>query len=356
MRLGEPWFLSSRTSDGTSSRDRAQMRFPFTTLPGGRLSPSAMATARSLSHSSTRKGSSRGHPRSRSATALPGGSAGSRSRSRIIARPSPETAEDWTHSSPPWTTCDGTRASAPSRFARSCRCRGYRMSRTPTCTRSISRSARTLCFSRSTCPQVQRSIRRSVRDGVLLRRGEREQDVTHTYHGLHVDTRRRHGIPTQPRRFFQLVWKRLLEPGLGYLSLAYTGGEPVAGAIFLIDGGHTISYKYAASDPRFWGVRPNHAVIWDGIRWGCENGFRQFDFGVTHLPDESLRAFKSRWAAQEQTVVDARLGDRRRARHAMPAAARRGASLVDPPRAEVGMPGPRGRALSVRRLNANAPY
>ena len=190
---------------------------------------------------------------------------------------------------------------------------------------TIGKDALFQSFDRS---QVQRSIRRSVRDGVLLRRGEREQDVTHTYHGLHVDTRRRHGIPTQPRRFFQLVWKRLLEPGLGFLSLAYTGGEPVAGAIFLIDGGHTISYKYAASDPRFWGVRPNHAVIWDGISWGCENGFRQFDFGVTHLPDESLRAFKSRWAAREQTVVDARLGDRRRARHAMPAAARQGASLV----------------------------
>ena len=174
--------------------------------------------------------------------------------------------------------------------------------------------------------QVQRSIRRSERDGVVVRRAERACDVTHIYYRLHVDTRRRHGVPTQPRRFFRLVWDRLLEPGLGFLSLAYAAGEPVAGAIFLTGGGRTISYKYAASDSRHWNVRPNHAVIWDGMCWAGDNGFGKFDFGVTHLPDQSLRAFKARWGAREATVVDMTLGGEARTSRSLPTLVRRGAA------------------------------
>lgn len=149
--------------------------------------------------------------------------------------------------------------------------------------------------------QVQRGIKRSRRDGVTIRRADQESDLTKTYYDLHLHTRRRHGIPIQPRMFFELLWKRILEPGHGFLCLAYSGRIPVAGAVFL-SGPETLTYKYNASRPEFWRARPNHALIWHAMEWACANGFRTFDFGLTHFPNSGLRDFKRRWAAREEVL------------------------------------------------------
>jgi CelD/BcsL family acetyltransferase involved in cellulose biosynthesis len=149
--------------------------------------------------------------------------------------------------------------------------------------------------------QVQRGIKRSRRDGVTIRRGDRESDLTKIFYDLHLRTRRRHGIPVQPRTFFELLWRRILEPGHGFLLLAYAGRIPVAGTVYLI-GRETLTFKYSASRPEFWRERPNHAVIWHAMEWACANGFRTFDFGLTHFPNHGLRNFKRRWAAREEVL------------------------------------------------------
>jgi CelD/BcsL family acetyltransferase involved in cellulose biosynthesis len=162
--------------------------------------------------------------------------------------------------------------------------------------------------------QVKRGIKRSRREGVTIRRAEREHELTDIYYDLHLHTRRRHGVPIQPRRFFQLLWRRILEPGHGFLLLASSGGTPVAGAVFLL-GRETLTYKYNASRPECWGKRPNHALIWHSMEWACANGFRTYDFGLTHFPNRGLRDFKRRWAAHEDVlqrsvVADAAPGSR----------------------------------------------
>jgi CelD/BcsL family acetyltransferase involved in cellulose biosynthesis len=156
--------------------------------------------------------------------------------------------------------------------------------------------------------QVQRGIKRSRRDGVAIRRGDQERDLTEIFYDLHLHTRRRHGIPVQPRRFFELLWRRILEPGHGFLSLAYSGRIPVAGTVFLT-GRETLTYKYSASRPEFWRVRPNHALIWHAMEWACANGFRTFDFGLTHFPNRGLRDFKRRWAAREEVLCRSVVAD-----------------------------------------------
>jgi CelD/BcsL family acetyltransferase involved in cellulose biosynthesis len=162
--------------------------------------------------------------------------------------------------------------------------------------------------------QVKRGIKRSRREGVTIRRAERETELTDIYYDLHLHTRRRHGIPVQPRRFFELLWRRILEPGHGFLLLAYSGHLPVAGTVFLI-GRETVTYKYNASRPESWRKRPNHALIWHSMDWACANGFRTYDFGLTHFPNRGLRDFKRRWAAHEDVlhhsvVADAAPGSR----------------------------------------------
>ena len=145
---------------------------------------------------------------------------------------------------------------------------------------------------------VRQGIRGAERAGLTVRRGERRQDLTRTFYELHVATRRRLGVPVQRRRFFELLWDRVLAPGGGYVLLAELDGSAVASAVFLTDERTTI-YKYGASDHRQWKKRPNHALFWEAIRDASEHGRRRFDFGRSEFADEGLRRFKRQWGAQE---------------------------------------------------------
>ena len=146
--------------------------------------------------------------------------------------------------------------------------------------------------------QVKRALKRIDRDRELtLRPAQKVEDLTRVFYGLHLSTRRRLGSPVQPRRFFELLWRRMIEPGLGSVLLAYAGPRPVAGAVFLRSGDRLL-YKYAASDPKAWGLRPNHLIIWEAIRAACATGVRSLDFGRTELAHEGLRNFKLSWGAR----------------------------------------------------------
>jgi CelD/BcsL family acetyltransferase involved in cellulose biosynthesis len=159
-------------------------------------------------------------------------------------------------------------------------------------------------FARFHRSQVQRNIRRAERDAKLtLRRGTESRDLTRSFYGLHVQTRRRLGMPAQPRRFFEALWSHVLGRGHGYVLLAETAeGTPVAGAVFL-EGTRTLTYKYGASDAASWGLRPNHLLFWNALRAACEDGYEHFDWGRSDLDDKGLRCFKSGWAAEEKQLV-----------------------------------------------------
>jgi CelD/BcsL family acetyltransferase involved in cellulose biosynthesis len=157
--------------------------------------------------------------------------------------------------------------------------------------------------------QTRRNVRRAQREGVQIRRGASRSDLTEVFYRLHVDTRRRLGVPVQPQRFFEALWDHLIEPGLGFVSIAEAGGTGVAGALFLAWRG-TLTYKYGASDAAYWPLRPNHLIFWDAISWSCAHGYRTVDFGRSDASNLGLRQFKSGWGAEETTLVYTTITDR----------------------------------------------
>jgi CelD/BcsL family acetyltransferase involved in cellulose biosynthesis len=153
--------------------------------------------------------------------------------------------------------------------------------------------------------RVRGSVRRHVatarRSGVQVRRAERAADVVDAYYRLHLQTRRRQGVPVQPRRYFRLLWQHMIQPGRGFVLLASVDGRCVAGAVYLL-GGSTVTYKYGASDPGSWPLRPNHAVMAAAMTWASEHGYSAFDFGRTDLDNVGLRRFKESWGATERPL------------------------------------------------------
>jgi CelD/BcsL family acetyltransferase involved in cellulose biosynthesis len=173
--------------------------------------------------------------------------------------------------------------------------------------------------------QVQRNIRRAEREELTVRRATRAEDLVGTFYRLHLQTRRRQGVPVQPRRFFQLLWEGVISPGLGSVLIVEASARPIAAAVFLAWNG-TVIYKFGASDASAWSLRPNHLLFWHAIRTACEQGNRRFDFGRTDAGQEGLRAFKLSWGAVEEPLVYGALPggekasrDRRAARMLAPA-------------------------------------
>jgi CelD/BcsL family acetyltransferase involved in cellulose biosynthesis len=147
--------------------------------------------------------------------------------------------------------------------------------------------------------QVLRGVRRARREG-LEAVVATDREALEAFYRLHVGTRQRLGVPTQPRRFI-LGFEALFGAGLGFVLLVLREGEPVAAGVFFTFG-ETLIYKYGASDARFLPLRPNNLLFMEAIRWGCEHGMRQLDFGRTHWGHDSLRAFKLAWGAEEREL------------------------------------------------------
>jgi hypothetical protein len=147
---------------------------------------------------------------------------------------------------------------------------------------------------------VRRAIRKAERSDVSALIVRNRQAIGDFYQ-LHVQTRRRHGLPPQPASFFLSIYEHIIKPGLGFIVLAQRGSRPIAAAIFFCFGKNAL-YKYGASDKRFQELRANNLVMWQGIQFLAGNGAEKLHFGRTEQENEGLRRFKLSWNTQEETI------------------------------------------------------
>lgn len=143
----------------------------------------------------------------------------------------------------------------------------------------------------------KRNLKKAQKSGLRIEMST-SQEKMDRYYQLHLHNRKRQGIPVQPKKFFNQLRKKILEQGFGFILLAYLEDECIAANIFL-HWGQTLTYKYGASNPERLDLRPNNLLMWEGIRWGCENGYRILDLGRTSISNVGLRNFKNKWGAKE---------------------------------------------------------
>jgi CelD/BcsL family acetyltransferase involved in cellulose biosynthesis len=147
---------------------------------------------------------------------------------------------------------------------------------------------------------IRRGAEKARREGLTFERGT-DTAALDVFYDMHARTRRRQGVPVQPKRFIRDL-AGLFAAGLGFVALVRArGGTAVAGAVFLRAGAH-LTYKYGASDRAALAMRPNNLLFQDVIRWACEEGFRELDFGRTDLDHDGLRQFKLGWGTEESPL------------------------------------------------------
>jgi CelD/BcsL family acetyltransferase involved in cellulose biosynthesis len=146
---------------------------------------------------------------------------------------------------------------------------------------------------------TQRAIRRAEREGLTYETGTSGRLLAHFYRLLRM-TRRRHGLPPQPR-----AWFRNLVSCLGHqiaIHLVSKDGNPVA-SMLTLSFKKTIVYKYGASDAAHHRLGAVPFLFWRVIRDARAQGFEELDLGRSDFDQPGLITFKDHLGAGRSTMT-----------------------------------------------------
>ena len=147
---------------------------------------------------------------------------------------------------------------------------------------------------------TRRNIRKAEKSGLAIEFSHKP-DAVKSFFKLHCITRKRHGVPPQPFKFFKNIHKHVISKAKGIVITAKHENRPVAAAIFFYFGGQAI-YKYGASDFKYQALRANNLVMWAAIKYFSKKRFITFHFGRTEQENKGLLRFKRGWGTKENNL------------------------------------------------------
>lgn len=145
---------------------------------------------------------------------------------------------------------------------------------------------------------TKRNIKKAEREDISVNISS-SQEATEDFYKMNCATRKKHGLPPQPKAFFNNLHKFLLSQGKGFIAIAKHKGIAIAGAVYFLTGDKAI-YKFGASYMEYQNLRANNIVMWDAIKHCINKGYREFCFGRTEPDNEGLRKFKLGWGTIEE--------------------------------------------------------
>lgn len=147
---------------------------------------------------------------------------------------------------------------------------------------------------------IQRAIKKARKEELEIFTGKNELDLK-AFYRLHLMTRKKHGVPIQPFRFFKNLRYALTPKNMLTLLLARYRNKVVAG-IILLWFKDIACYKFGASDKRFMHLRVNQLLMWEAVQLAQERGCLTFNFGRANCANKGLAQYKSRWGTQKMPL------------------------------------------------------
>ena len=133
------------------------------------------------------------------------------------------------------------------------------------------------------------------------------------FYRLFVMTRRRHGLPAQPRKWFENLVNNFGDALK--IRIALKDGRAVA-AMVTIRFKDTLVYKYGCSDTRYNNLGGMPMLFWTSIQEAKAAALKIFDFGRTDAGQAGLIRFKNKWGTSESVLTYTRLSIAGRSTHA----------------------------------------
>ncbi len=144
---------------------------------------------------------------------------------------------------------------------------------------------------------IQRNIKKALKSRTVVREGIDERDVK-IFYNLYGLTRKNHGLPPQPYRFFKNIWQFLKSKGMIRILIADDENKPVA-SVMIVHFKDMGYFLYGGCNSNYLENMPNHLLLWKAIEICYRNGLKYFDFGRTSIENQGLMEFKRRWGTVE---------------------------------------------------------
>jgi CelD/BcsL family acetyltransferase involved in cellulose biosynthesis len=145
---------------------------------------------------------------------------------------------------------------------------------------------------------IGRKIRRAAREGLATDAG-RSDRLLDAFYDLQVITRRRHGLPPQPRKWFKNLLNEMGENAT--IRVAHSHERPVA-SILTLRHKRTEVYKYGCSKAEDNNLGGMQLLLWKAIEDAKNHGMEEMDLGRGDLDDAGLSQFKERWGAERHPL------------------------------------------------------
>ena len=146
--------------------------------------------------------------------------------------------------------------------------------------------------------KIQKSKRKSIKkaenDGIKVKMLEKE-DIKEIYR-LYLKNMKAFGSPAFGKRFFASFFENIVSKGYGRVYGAFVNTKLVS-VLLGFTYEDTIHITISVSDNKYLKYRPNDAVHWEFIKYGCKNGFKVFDFGRVR-EDSGQHEYKRKWGTK----------------------------------------------------------
>jgi hypothetical protein len=140
----------------------------------------------------------------------------------------------------------------------------------------------------------RKAVRLAEKSGVIIK--DIPKTKLNELYQLYLKSMHSFGTPPYSRKYFKKFYNFFVQKNRAKVLGAYYNGKLIA---FLT--GFTVSNRIHininVSDSSYLKYRPNDALHWAFIKWGCNNGFNEFDFG-TVFEGRGQFQFKKKWNAE----------------------------------------------------------
>lgn len=147
---------------------------------------------------------------------------------------------------------------------------------------------------------TKRNIQKAIKQGVQVNKSY-SLDSVKAFYRLNCRTRKKHGLPPQPFKFFLKLHEHIIASKMGFILYAAYAGTIIAAAVFLQFKDCRV-FKFGASNDRYQHLRANNLLMWEAIRTASRDGCRHFDFGRTERGNAGLLQFKRGWGAVQANL------------------------------------------------------
>jgi len=147
---------------------------------------------------------------------------------------------------------------------------------------------------------TRRNINKAISSGVTIKISNSFEDLME-YYRLHCITRKYHGLPPQPLKFFISIYQHLIVCRMGIIILAKHKNKSVAGNIYF-HVGKKAYFKYGASDRKYQQYRASNLVMWEAIQHYHSNSYASLCFGRTDIEDRGLLQYKNGWGTESSII------------------------------------------------------